>query len=179
MTTITEADVEEAALNWLASLGWQVAHGPDIAPDTFGAERTDYGQVVLERRLRDALVLLNSDLPAEALDDAFRRLIHPEGATLEARNRAFHRMLVDGVTVEYRAQSGAIRGAQAHIIDFDKPTNNHWLAVNQFTVTENKNNRRPGRRALRQWPATRRYRTEEPDRRGRYYLVRMAAAPDV
>ena len=143
MTTITEADVEEAALNWLASLGWQVAHGPDIAPDTFGAERTDYGQVVLERRLRDALVLLNSDLPAEALDDAFRRLIRPEGATLEARNRAFHRMLVDGVTVEYRAQSGAIRGAQAHIIDFDKPTNNHWLAVNQFTVTENKNNRRP------------------------------------
>ena len=143
MTTITEADVEEAALNWLASLGWQVAHGPDIAPDTFGAERTDYGQVVLERRLRDALVLLNSDLPAEALDDVFRRLIRPEGATLEARNRAFHRMLVDGVTVEYRAQSGAIRGAQAHIIDFDKPTNNHWLAVNQFTVTENKNNRRP------------------------------------
>ena len=143
MTTITEADVEAAALAWLSGLGWQVAHGPDIAPDAPGAERTDYGQVILARRLRDALVLLNSGLPAEALDDAFRRLICPEGATLEARNRAFHRMLVDGVTVEYRAQSGAIRGAQAHVIDFDKPTNNHWLAVNQFTITENKNNRRP------------------------------------
>ena len=93
--------------------------------------------------MRDALVLLNSDLPIEALDDAFRRLTSPEGATLEARNRSFHRMLVDGVTVEYRAQTGAIRGAQAQVIDFDKPTNNHWLAVNQFTVTENKNNRRP------------------------------------
>ena len=77
------------------------------------------------------------------MDDAFRRLTRPEGATLEARNRSFHRMLVDGVTVEYRAQSGAIRGAQAHVIDFDKPANNHWRAVNQFTVTENKNNRRP------------------------------------
>ena len=143
MTTITEADVEQAALAWLSALGWQIAHGPDIAPDASAAERTDYGQVVLERWLRDALVLLNSDLPIEALDDAFRRLIRPEGASLEARNRAFHRMLVDGVTVEYRAQSGAIRGAQAHVIDFDKPTNNHWLAVNQFTVTENKNNRRP------------------------------------
>ena len=143
MTTLTEAVVEQAALAWLSGLGWQVAHGPDIAPDAPGAERTDYGQVILARRLRDALVLLNSDLPAEALDDAFRRLTRSEGATLEARNRSFHRMLVDGVTVEYRAQSGAIRGAQANVIDFDKPTNNHWLAVNQFTVTENKNNRRP------------------------------------
>ena len=143
MTTITEADVEQAALAWLSGLGWGVAHGPDIAPDAPGAERTDYGQVILAGRLRDALALLNSDLPAEALDDAFRRLTRPEGATLEARNRSFHRMVVDGVTVEYRAQSGAIRGAQAHVIDFDKPANNHWLVVNQFTVTENKNNRRP------------------------------------
>ena len=143
MTTITEADVEQAALAWLSGLGWGVAHGPDIAPDAAGAERSDYGQVILARRLRDALALLNPGLPAEALDDAFRRLTRPEGATLEARNRSFHRMLVDGVTVEYRAQSGAIRGAQAHVIDFDKPANNHWLVVNQFTVTENKNNRRP------------------------------------
>ena len=143
MTSLTEADVEQAALAWLSDLGWGVAHGPDIAPDAPGAERTDYGEVVLERRLRDALALLNSELPAEALDDAFRRLTRPEGATLEARNRSFHRMLVDGVTVEFRAQSGAIRGAQAHVIDFDKPANNHWLVVNQFTVTENKNNRRP------------------------------------
>ena len=140
---ISEYDIELATLAWLEGIGWQIAHGPDIAPDASAAERTDYGQVVLERRLRDALALLNSGLPAEALDDAFRRLTRPEGATLEARNRSFHRMLVDGVTVEYRAQSGAIRGAQAHVIDFDKPTNNHWLAVNQFTVTENKNNRRP------------------------------------
>ena len=143
MTSLTEADVEQAALAWLSGLGWGVAHGPDIAPDAPGAERTDYGQVILAGRLRDALALLNPGLPAEALDDAFRRLTRPEGATLEARNRSFHRMLVDGVTVEYRAQSGAIRGAQAHVIDFDKPANNHWLAVNQFTVTENKNNRRP------------------------------------
>ena len=54
MTTITEAEVEQAALEWLAGLGWQVAHGPDIAPNTPNAERDDYGQVVLERRLRAA-----------------------------------------------------------------------------------------------------------------------------
>ena len=135
--------VEAAALDWLSGIGWGVAHGPDIAPDTPDAERRDYGQVVLERRLRDALAELNPSLPGEALDDAYRRLIRPEGSTLEARNRAFHRMLVDGVTVEYRADDGAIRGAQAQVIDLDDPANNDWLAVNQFTVTENKHTRRP------------------------------------
>ena len=43
MTTITEADVEQAALDWLSALGWKVAHGPEIAPGTPNAERTDYG----------------------------------------------------------------------------------------------------------------------------------------
>ena len=143
MTVITEADVEQAALDWLSGLGWQVAHGPDVAPDTPNAERTDYGQVVLERRVQDSLAELNPSLPLSALDDAFRKLTRSEGSTLEARNRAFHRMLVEGVTVEYRADGGATRGAQVKVIDFDDPANNDWLAVNQFTVTENRNTRRP------------------------------------
>ena len=143
MTTLTEADVESAALAWLEGLGWRVAHGPDIAPDSPNAERGDYEQVVLERRLRDALAELNLTLPASAVDDAFRRLTRPEGSTLEARNRAFHRMIVNGVTVEHRDGEGRIRGAQARVIDFDNPAGNDWLAVNQFTVTENRNTRRP------------------------------------
>ncbi len=142
MATLTEADVESAALEWLAAIGWQVAHGADIAPDAPGAERDDYGKVILERRLRDALHRLNPQLPTAALDDALRRLSHPEGATLEARNRAFHRMLVNGVTVEYRAGDGNIRGDQVQVVDFDEPANNDWLAVNQFSVTENRNTRR-------------------------------------
>ena len=143
MTTINESVVEEAALKWLVGLGWQTVYGPDIAPDTLNAERSDYDQVALERRLRDALAELNPGLPTTAVDDAFRKLTHPEGPTLEARNRAFHHMLVDGVTVEYRTSDGDIRGAQARVVDFDSPSNNDWLAVNQFTVTENKYNRRP------------------------------------
>ena len=143
MTTLTESDVENAALAWLEGLDWRIAHGPDIAPDTANAERNDYGQAILERRLWDALVELNPALPTVALDDALRKLIRPEGSTLAARNRAFHRMLVDGVTVEYRDLCGAIRGAQARVIDFDDPAENDWLAVNQFTVVENRNTRRP------------------------------------
>ena len=143
VTRFTESEVEDAALEWLVGLGWTVAHGRDIALGAPAAERADYGEVVLERRLRGALARLNSDLPDEALDDAFRKLIRPEGATLEVRNRAFHRLLTDGVAVEYRGDGGAIRGAQVHAIDFDDADGNDWLAVNQFTVVENRRERRP------------------------------------
>lgn len=139
---LIESDVEAAALAWLEAICWQVAHGPDIAADTLLAERRDYGEVVLSQLLRDALMRLNPNLPSEALDDAFRRLTHPEGADLLQRNRAFHHMLVNGVTIEYRHRDGSIRGAQAQIIDFEHPERNNWLAVNQFAVLENHHNRR-------------------------------------
>ena len=140
--SISEASVEDAALDWLLGLEWKVAHGPDISPDGAMAERADYSEVVLASRLRVAIARLNPDLPQSALDDAFRKLIRPAGATLEARNRAFHRMLVDGVTVEYRHGS-AIRGAQARVIDFARASDNDWLAANQFTAVENNHQRRP------------------------------------
>lgn len=143
MTDFGESVVEQAALAWLESIGWEVAHGPDLAPGTPGAERPDYQQVILGHRLRDGLARLNPTLPAEALEDAFRKLSRPKGATLVSRNRAFHRLLVDGVPVEYRDESGAIRGAQVALLDYDETGNNDWLAVNQFTVTENKHTRRP------------------------------------
>src|SRR3989304_8174761 len=99
MTAFTESVVEGAALAWLESLGWTVKHGPDISPggDTLTLslsqrERESYSEVVLEQRLRDALARLNPTLPAEALEDAFRKLTRPEGPTLEARNRAVHRL---------------------------------------------------------------------------------------
>ncbi len=139
----TETVVEQAALAWLESAGWSVRNGAEIAPGEPAAERDDYGQVVLAQRLRDALARLNPALPAEALNDAFRRFTRPEGVDLLARSRALHRLLVEGVTVEYRAFDGEIRGAQARVIDFDQPSANDWLAVNQFSVTENKHARRP------------------------------------
>ena len=143
MISIGESTVETFALEWLASLGWGVARGPDIGPDTPAAERADYGTVVLTNRLRSALTRLNPDLPDDALEDALHRLTRPAGATLEARNRAFHRMLVVGVTVEYVDPDGRVRGAQVRVLDFDAPDGNDWLAVNQFTVVESRRERRP------------------------------------
>jgi len=143
MTAFNETIIEDATLSWLESLGYEVRNGLDIAPGEPAAERRDYGQVILEDRLRDSLARLNPTLPTESLKDACRKLNRPEGPTLEARNRAIHRMLVDGVTVEYRHPDGHIAGAQAQVIDFDNLDNNDWLVVNQFTVIENKHNRRP------------------------------------
>ena len=99
--------------------------------------------MVLERRLRQALARLNHDLPPEAVEDAYRKLAKTDAPSLIERNRAFHRMLVEGITVEYRRQDGSIAGAQARLIDFDDPDNNDWLAVNQLTVAEGQYTRRP------------------------------------
>ena len=142
MNGASEAAVEEAALDWLGGIGWATANGRDVAPDAPAAERVDYAQAFLPNRLQSAFERLNPSLPAEVLEDAYRKLVQPEGATLELRNRAFHRLLVDGVDVEYRAAEGAVRGAQVRVVDFDAAANNDWLAVNQFTVVENKRERR-------------------------------------
>ena len=104
----TESLVETAAVGWLKAIGWRAAHGPDIGPDMPAAERANYGEVVLGARLRDALARLNPTLPAEALEDAYRKLTRLEGADLIQRNRALHRLLVNGVTVEYRTREGEV-----------------------------------------------------------------------
>jgi len=143
MSGFSESVVEDATLAWLKGLGWTIKNGPEIAPGELAAERKDYGQVLLEDRLRQALARLNRRLPAEALDDAFRKVLRIGGSTREARNRAFHRMLVDGVAVEYRRPDSSIAGAQVRLVDFTRPDENDWLAVNQYTVSENKHTRRP------------------------------------
>jgi type I restriction enzyme R subunit len=99
-----ESVVEDAALAWLEALGYGVLHGPDIAIGELAAERSDpnYRDVVLESRLRQVLVRLNPELPSEALEEAYRKLKRADAPSLVERNRAIHRMLVDGVTVEYR-----------------------------------------------------------------------------
>ena len=145
LRAFTESVVEEAALEWLEGLDYELLGGPEIAAGELGAERSDpnYRDVILERRLRQALVQINPALPPEALDDAFRRLTRIDGPSLITRNRNLHRMLVDGVNVEYKRVDGSIGGAQVNVLDFEDPENNDWVAVNQFTVAEGQHTRRP------------------------------------
>ncbi len=143
MAHLNEQEVESAALTWLSEQGWEVKYGPEIAPGEPLAERQDYGQVVLERRLRQALRRLNPEQPQGVLEDAYRKLTRSEGIDLVQRNRAFHRMMVDGVEVDYRDAEGRIRGARVRVLDFNDSRNNDLLAVGQFSVSENRNHRRP------------------------------------
>jgi type I restriction enzyme R subunit len=140
-----ESMVESAALAWLENLGFVILHGPEIAAGEPAAERDDsgYRDVVLGRRLRQALERLNPTLPPEAIADAYRRLTLADGPSPTTRNHALHQRLVEGVNVEYTRQDGSIGGALVQVIDFDHPENNDWVAVNQFTVVEGQNARRP------------------------------------
>ena len=139
---IYESDIEEASLAWLAELGYTVLYGPDISRDAPNAERSTYKEVVLTRRLQDAVARLNPNIPADAQEDAIRKVLNPASPALVQNNRAFHQMLVDGIEVEYPQSDGAIRGDRVRLIDFETPENNDWLAVNQFTVI-GENERRP------------------------------------
>ncbi|MDE0470114.1 MAG: type I restriction endonuclease subunit R [Candidatus Poribacteria bacterium] len=142
LNKIYESDIEETALEWFANLDYTVLHGPDIAPDTPDAERSSYKEVILTRRLRDAVARLNPNIPPDAQQDAIRKVLNPDSPALVQNNRTFHLMLVDGIEVEYRQIDGTIRGARVRFVDFDTPENNDWLAVNQFTVVET-SERRP------------------------------------
>lgn len=138
-----ESHVEEAALDWLAELGYAVTNGQEIAPDSKTPERTSYADVTLSGRLREAINRLNPALPSEARADALRRIEQVEYPGLVEENRRLHGFLVEGVPVEFYGEDGVLTGDHVRLIDFDDPSANDWLAVNQFTVIENKTNRRP------------------------------------
>ncbi|TWT59254.1 type I restriction endonuclease subunit R [Allorhodopirellula solitaria] len=141
MTTINEDTVEQAALDWLVEVGFDVIHGSTIAPDGEDPERESFQNVVLEERLLAAIQRLNPHLPIEAVDEAMRKVLRPDLPTLIQNNRAFHQRLRDGVEIEYRRDDGSIAGDHAKLLD-DTVSANDFLAVNQFTVTEHGHNRR-------------------------------------
>jgi len=143
MASLCESHIEEATLEWFAGLRYAVTFGEYIAPEGLLAERKSFGDVLLVRRLRDAIDRLNPTIPQEAREDAFRKVMRPDRPTLIANNRAFHAMLRDGVEVEYMGDGGMLRGDRVALVDYEDPDNNDWLAVNQFTVIEGQHNRRP------------------------------------
>ena len=97
----------------------------------------------LKNRLHESLARLNPGIPKPALEDALRKVTRTETPSLVENNRRFHRLLTDGVDVEYRRADGSIAGDKVWLFDFARPERNDWLVVNQFTVIENQHNRRP------------------------------------
>jgi type I restriction enzyme R subunit len=134
--SLNESIVEDAALEWFGELGYAAGHGPHLAPREAAAERDSFSEVVLVGRLREAIGRLNPAIPEEAREEALRKVLRVGTPSLTQTNRVFHRMLRDGVDVEYPRADGSIAGDKVRLIDFHDVGSNDWFVVNQFTVIE-------------------------------------------
>lgn len=143
MAYLSEAAIEQVVLDHLVSLGYAIATDAEIGPDGKAPEREAYADVVLVKRLTAAIEKLNPAIPAEARGDALRKVLATEKPSLVEENRRLHKLMVEGVDIEFYSEDGTIRGDKVRLIDFDDLAANDWLATGQFTVIEGSINRRP------------------------------------
>ncbi len=139
-----ESDIEKTTLEYLQNLGYSILFGPDIASDGINPMRKSYGDVILYPKFVEAINRLNPGMPQEAKEDAINKIInifHTSPDMVDV-NKLFHKYLLEGIDIEYRKNNETI-GDKVYIVDFNNPDNNDFTAINQFTIIENKNNRRP------------------------------------
>lgn len=139
---ITENEIEQIALDILnEDLGYTVLYGPDLAEGE--SKEREYTEVVLQQRLKNAIDKLNPEIPADAREEAFKKALRTTTISLFENNQAFHRMLTEGIDVKFGIGEGKAKTDKVWLVDFSNPTNNEFLAINQFTIIENHNNKRP------------------------------------
>lgn len=143
MSRFNESQVEEAALDYFAELGYSTVYGPNIAPGEANAERASFDQVLLLGRLRNAVERINPGLDGALIDEAIKKLQRPESQNPIDENFRVHTLITEGVPVEHRGPDNLVRTSRVWLVDFEHPERNDWVAVNQFTVVENGKNRRP------------------------------------
>ena len=139
---MTEDQLEQETLSWLSEVGYTSVYGPDISVDGANPERSNYMQVVLVERLRTAINRLNASIPLVAREDALQQVLYLDAPGLLAANRQFHRLLVNGVRVQYQKDGDTI-GDFVRLIDFANVAANEWLAINQLSIKGPKHTRRP------------------------------------
>ncbi|MBD3315665.1 MAG: HsdR family type I site-specific deoxyribonuclease [Chitinivibrionales bacterium] len=139
---MTENDLELQCLEWFRDTGWDTLHGPDIAPDGSDPKRSDYSQVILAEELKSAFSKINPNLPESCFEQVLTAITKPESLDVITNNRAFHRLLINGVPVEYKKDDDSIKD-HAFLVDFEKVSRNSFYTVNQFTITGTKQPRRP------------------------------------
>lgn len=139
---VTESDVENLFLDILSDIGYSVKYGPDISPGGNEQER-EYSEPLLTGRLKESLQLINPDIPNEAIGEAIRKIRKNDSQDIVSNNHDFHNLLVNGVDIQYRRKDGTIKHDKVFLFDFKHIENNEFLAVNQFTLVENKHERRP------------------------------------
>lgn len=139
---MTEAQLEQATLRWLRDIGYTLLNGIEIAFEGTTPERPDYKNTLLPFRLREAINRLNPNISLAAREDAFRQIQDLGIPSLLSANRHFHKLLVNGVPVQYQ-KDGETRGDFVRLVDWETPAKNDWVAVNQFTIKGARHTRRP------------------------------------
>lgn len=141
MAVLSEDQIEQYLVEEFEQLGYTYLNGADISPDGASPER-EYDEVVLKERLREAIYRINPQIPAEAKEEALKKVLRTENTDLIQNNHTFHKYLTEGVPVEYR-KDGRIAGDSVHLVDYGTPGNNEFLVVNQFTIIEKNISKRP------------------------------------
>ena len=142
MKPITEDHIEFFAIEQLQLLGWDYIHGLAIAPGAEKQERESFEEIVLIDRLRKAVRIINPRIPKEAQEQAIQKVLRIYSPELLHNNEEFHKLLLEKVKIPYQ-QDGYERSYEVGLIDFENIENNQFLVVNQFTVVEKNQNKRP------------------------------------
>jgi type I restriction enzyme R subunit len=143
MAFLSEDDIEQALLNQLRTLNYRIECEENIGPDGLNPERESHDVVILKKRLEDAVARFNPHIPREVQQEAIRKIMQSELPSLIEENRRIHKLITEGVDVEYHAEDGALAAGKILLIDFEHLEKNDWLAVSQFVVINGQNNRRP------------------------------------
>ena len=139
---ITEDIIEQSAIEILQSQGWEYANGKEISPEGLYCERESFSQIILTNRLRKAISKINPHIPADAQETAIQKILRIYSPVLIHNNEEFHKLLVEKVKVPYQ-QNGYERSHEVALIDFENISNNEFLVVNQYTIIEKNQNKRP------------------------------------
>lgn len=142
MKPITESHIETLAIENLQALGWEYVYGVSIAPGAKQQERESYEQIILTNRLRKAVSILNPHIPQDAQEQAVQKVLRIYSPDLLHNNETFHTFLMEGVRIPYQ-QDGYERSYEVQLVDFENTVNNEFAAINQYTITERNQTKRP------------------------------------
>jgi type I restriction enzyme R subunit len=141
---LTENQIEQIALDIFRDelIYNETINGAELSPEGSQFER-EYSEVVLPKRLKQAIDKFNPSFPEDAKEEALKKVLRIVSPNLISGNEEFHKFLTEGVDVTFRNENNEIRTDKIWLIDFQNPENNEFIAVNQFTIIENRNNKRP------------------------------------
>ena len=142
MSLITEEQVELQSIEWFKELGYQYKDGYEIAPEGINPERDDFRQVIIEERLKSALIRINPDIPNQTIQNSIPQILNPNIPGLLNCNREMHKWITKGLKVTFMQDNQEV-GKRLKLIDFENFDNNDWLVVNQFEIQGDQRLRRP------------------------------------